>query len=63
MKTSEIVSFNHAVPEMSSLLDLDGAELDQVIGGVQVTDCPKLTSCTTYGSCTDKCGVDLSLER
>jgi hypothetical protein len=54
---NEIVSFNESVPEMSELLEIDGAELDIVTGGVAVADCPKLTTCGTY----TRCGVDVSV--
>jgi len=54
----EIVSFNENVPELSRLLELDGAELDRVVGGYTELEaepsCPNLTSCTTYGDCNSK---------
>jgi hypothetical protein len=49
---SEIVSFNEAVPELSTLLEIDGAELDRVVGGT--ADCPNLTSCGNYSDCNGK---------
>jgi hypothetical protein len=55
---NEIVSFNAEVPEMSKLLEIDGAELDSVTGGVaKEPDCPNLTSCTTYTQCTIKASL------
>ena len=59
----EIVSFNEAVPELSKLLELDGAELDRVIGGNAEpleSICSALTNCTTYdGMCSNltTCGT------
>ena len=48
---NEIVSFNE-VRDLSSLLELDGAELDQVMGGVE--DLASGSTCINYrGSCSD----------
>lgn len=55
----ELFSFNEDVPEMSSLLELEGAELEQIIGGLMagttcdtysVKNCSELTSCGTFNS-------------
>ena len=53
---SEIVSFNENIPELAKLLEIDGAELDQVMGGYSdlEADCPSLTSCSGYGDCNSK---------
>ena len=55
---SEIVSFNENIPELAKLLELDGAELDRVVGGYTELeaepDCPKLSNCTGYGDCNTK---------
>jgi hypothetical protein len=55
---NEIVSFNAEVPEMSKLLEIDGAELDIVTGGLaKEPSCPNLTSCDVYTQCTVKASV------
>ena len=53
---SEIVSFNEVVPELAKLLEIDGAELDQVLGGYAEleSDCPNLATCNTFGDCNTK---------
>ena len=51
---SEIVSFNENIPELSTLLEIDGAELDRVVGGYLEADCPNLQSCTGFGDCNGK---------
>jgi hypothetical protein len=59
---SEIVSFNEAVRDLSTLLEMDGSELDRVVGGMMEASaiasgttcgtfkgsCSTLTSCETY---------------
>jgi len=58
--TSEIVSFNEVVRDLSKLLELDGEELNWVVGGedwmsiagtFDSATCPTLASCTTACSC------------
>jgi hypothetical protein len=51
VQKSEIVSFNESVPELSTLLEIDGSELDRVVGG---TSCPNLQSCGTFSDCNTK---------
>jgi hypothetical protein len=36
---------------------LNNEELAMTLGGSQLTECPKLTSCTTFGDCNAKCVV------
>ena len=53
MKT-EIMSFNEAVPELSKLLEIDGAELDRVVGGMTDALIESGSTCNTFkGSCSD----------
>ncbi len=51
---TEIVSYNHDVPE---LIELDDALLEKISGGKCRTDCPNLETCGTY----TLCGVDVAL--
>jgi hypothetical protein len=39
---NEIQSFNETVPEMSTLLEINGAQLDTVVGGYvgPIVECP-----------------------
>jgi len=59
---SEIVSFN-TVRELSELLNLDGAELNSIVGGGEA-ECPSLHSCMCYGMyegvCNSKCGLNVA---
>ena len=59
--SSEVVSFNEWVPDLSKLLELDGAELDRVQGGQDslaggmscdtfTGSCSSLSHCSTYSS-------------
>ncbi|HWN69909.1 MAG TPA: hypothetical protein VNM90_19840 [Haliangium sp.] len=49
-KNKEIVSFNKTVSQITALIELDDAALEQVEGGF---GCPNLASCGNYtGSCS-----------
>ena len=57
---SEVVSFNELVPDLSKLLEVDGADLDGVLGGkdaftalgascgTYTGSCSSLSNCNTY---------------
>lgn len=56
-KNKEIVSFNKTVSQITALIELDDAALEQVEGGF---GCPNLASCNSYsGSCSSltSCGT------
>jgi len=59
--SSEIVSFNEQVPEVSALLDLDDSALDLVVGGLADGGCGQLSSCPNL-TCIGKCGVNAKID-
>jgi hypothetical protein len=51
-ESSEIVSFNPDVPDVATLIELDGALLDMISGGIEAPDCPRL-------KCVGNCSINL----
>lgn len=52
MKKQELVSFNTVVRDVSTLAELDDAQLDQVVGGYASDE---LSICSTDAACEPNC--------